>query len=259
MRKRVAWFAAGALLLSVVLCGCRAVPQDRTGKVTTDAEADRDLPSAEPVTEAVGALVSRILQDALPAAGTATEALSPGERTPVAQLKQAPQALVGVQLELEISDLAGGTVVYRFSAESRRLVALCQAGDGDARGYVMMVLQTGDSMETFLSRDRVWTGKVVAVKIIDGNDLTLSGECGCGARAGRSGTRGENFGGLLRYPRKYALCRTVERGRGRRGGVPVYVGTVRNQPVTDRRGMRKSRIPRRFFVSCDIFFTKALD
>lgn len=175
MRKRVAWFAAGALLLAVVLCGCRTVPQDRAGKITTDAEADRDLSSAEPVTEAVGALVSRILQDALPAAGTATEALSPGERTPVAQLKQAPQDLVGVQLELEVSDLAGGTVVYRFSAESRRLAALCKAGDGDASGYVMMVLQAGDSMETFLSRDRVWTGKVVAVKIIDGNDLTLSG------------------------------------------------------------------------------------
>ena len=70
MRKRVAWFAAGALLLAVTLCGCRTAPQDRAGKITTDAEADRDLPSAEPVTEAVGALVSRILRDALPAAGT---------------------------------------------------------------------------------------------------------------------------------------------------------------------------------------------
>lgn len=168
-------FAAGALLLSVTLCGCRAVPQDHAGEITTDAEVSRDLPSAEPVTEAIGALVSRILQEASPAAETAAEALSPGERTPVAQLKQAPQELVGAQLELEVSDLAGGTVVYRFSAESRRLAVLCQAGDGDARGYVMLVLQTEDSMETFLARDRVWTGKVVAVKIISGNDPELSG------------------------------------------------------------------------------------
>ena len=46
MRKRVAWFAAGTLMLAVTLCGCRAAPQDRAGEITTDAEADRDLPSA---------------------------------------------------------------------------------------------------------------------------------------------------------------------------------------------------------------------
>ncbi|HBF15258.1 MAG TPA: hypothetical protein DDW30_06195 [Clostridiales bacterium] len=181
MKKRVVWFAAGALLLSATLCGCRSIPQDRAGagETTVDAGAGRE-PSAEPVTEAVGALVSRILRDASPAAEVSTEVLAPGERTPVAQLKQAPQELVGAQLELEISDLAGGTVVYRFTAESRRLVALCQAGDGEARGYVMLVLQTEDSMEAFLSRDRAWTGKVEAVKIIDGNDMALSGNAVAG-------------------------------------------------------------------------------
>ena len=129
----------------------------------------------------VGILFHEIQQNASPAPQEPSGDLDDimvGGPTPIEQLEQAPQDLVGEKLQLSFEEMLEGTIIYRYNATTKQLVIMYYKyidWNTSLRTMAMLVMQTEYAdMKEFLSLTDLWTGTVTAVKIVDGHDIKFS-------------------------------------------------------------------------------------
>lgn len=152
----------------------QSASQTDTGSESVSSES---APSDDPVSWdetrwTVKALVSGVYKESLPPLEVSdrTEPLAPGTPLPVAELRQAPQHLVGRQIGLDLKTDSGEDPLVVYSPLSGKVLLLLQAMDDTPQRRtqsLLLVLDTGlRGVDPFTARPDEISGTVVKIAII---------------------------------------------------------------------------------------------
>ena len=171
------------LFAVVSIFGC--TPADtESPEPSSDASsvASSDVSSNEKdAPKTLNELLEHVINNCLPPLSESSEPGTPGDITPVENLRRAPQDTVGQKLSLERSAAADSDILlYRYTAETKQLVIMFYSktmSDGDvvlSENAILIAMDTEYAdMDAFL-RDTDFVGKVTDISILDLNEFMYS-------------------------------------------------------------------------------------